>query len=570
MEKKLTLNKISIKTLISGFILHIILSTIHLWTTVARYFYSYLIELNSLKFKESYLEFLFRLAIVFHSIFIPIGIVLNGNISSVKITSIGLLMKILSNAILIFIPNIIIVTITFLISSAGTGLAYFPVILEIWKYYPENKGLCTSFILSGFGFIRLIYKYISIKMINPNKLKIDLTTETYPQEINDNFKNYLKKIEIFFSVLSLLCVLLMFPYDEYNNILLFKKRKKNKKSQKYSLVELTNKSHKNLKFYYKNEDEKKEKKFFSAKILKLTNFRHEESSSSSYLKNLTKNLVENSEKKITKHFKEDENTQIPNKKITNKKDNIDPNLTEPLFSSLISQPYLQLTFIFFFAMIFSTIEISSMKKFGELNEYSENFLWYSSLLWKITNLFFYPIWGYLLDKIKFKKLYTIILSIEILISSSCYFIADNKFGFLLYSTVSSAVHTANVSLSPTVYSFIFDNEKGSLLFGISFILFNTFYIYRPAINATSQKIYYLLFYLVILLFNMLSLIILCFFDEKKYNYTGESDDGSEKSVKDSNSNSNDDEIELENIDFFDNEKKESESDDDEDDYNNNN
>ena len=564
MEIIFALNKISLRTLISGFILHIILGTIHLWTTTTRYFYSYLIELNSLKFKESYLELLFRLAIVFHSIFIPLGIILNGNISSVKITSMGLLMKILSNAVVIFIPNIIIVTITFLISSVGTGLAYFPVILEIWKYYPENKGLCTSIILSGFGFIRLIYKYISIKMINPNKLKIDITTGSYPQEINDNFKNYLKKIEIFFSILSLLCVLLMFPYDEYNNIKLTK-RKKIKKTKKFSFMGVanTNKSEGNLKFYYKNEDEKKEKEFFSAKILKLNNPRHEESSSSGYLKNLAKNLTESNEKIIKKRFKEDDDTKNPEKTKKNKKEIIDPNLTEPLFSSLISQPYLQLTFIFFFAMIFSTIEISSMKKFGELNGYSEDFLWHSSLLWKVTNLFFYPIWGYLLDKIKFKKLYTVILSIEILISSSCYFIADNKFGFLLYSTVSSAVHTANISISPTTYSFIFDNEKGSLLFGISFILFNTFYIYRPAINSATQKIYYLLFYLVILLFNMLALIILCFFEEKRYNYSGDSDADSNKSVVENNSNNNsEDEIEMDNIDFLDNEKKESGNDDD--------
>ena len=191
----------------------------------------------------------------------------------------------------------------------------------------------------------------------------------------------------------------------------------------------------------------------------------------------------------------------------------------PLRSLIISYPFMQLTFIFFFTMFFGSIELSSMKKFGLMNGHSEDFLWYSALIWKVSNIVCYTLWGGLLDLIKFKKLYMIILSSEILISATCYFISSSKIGFLLYSTISAAVNSANIAVAPTSFVMIFGIEKGALLFSISSLLHNTFYILRPLItNFAASKVYFLMFYLIICLFSMLASIILCFFVEKQYEY----------------------------------------------------
>ena len=208
---------ISFSTLISGFILHAILGTFHTWPNISKYFHSYLCEKNSVEIKKVYLNNVFSIFIVFHNIFISIGIILNKYMSSITITGIGLIMKIIANALFIFTPNIKIVTLSILICCCGCGLAYMPVIIEIWKYFPDNKGLSTSFALSGFGLTQLLFEDLSIKLINSNNDNIDFIYEVYSSHINDNFKLYLKKSEIFFSLLSVMCILLIFPYDKYKN-----------------------------------------------------------------------------------------------------------------------------------------------------------------------------------------------------------------------------------------------------------------------------------------------------------------------------------------------------------------
>ena len=77
-----------------------------------------------------------------------------------------------------------------------------PVILEIWKYYPKNKGLTTSIALSGFGLTQLIFEDISINIINYEKHKIDYIEGIYSYYVNDNFNFYLKTHTIFFSIVS--------------------------------------------------------------------------------------------------------------------------------------------------------------------------------------------------------------------------------------------------------------------------------------------------------------------------------------------------------------------------------
>ena len=60
---------------------------------------------------------------------------------------------------------------------------------------------------------------------------------------------------------------------------------------------------------------------------------------------------------------------------------------------------------------------------------------------------------------------------------------------------------------------------------------NTFYIFTPLIsNLLTEKIYYLIIYLIITLFNMLGFIVLCFFIDEKFvtnNSIGNSNDDNE-------------------------------------------
>ena len=100
--------KIGYYTLLSGFLIHLILGTLHSWPSIYRYFHSYLVQHNSIKISKQYLNNIFSFVIIFYNIFILIGVILTKNYDSITITGCGLLLKMLANIIPIFFPNIII------------------------------------------------------------------------------------------------------------------------------------------------------------------------------------------------------------------------------------------------------------------------------------------------------------------------------------------------------------------------------------------------------------------------------------------------------------------------------
>ena len=552
--------KIAFTTLLAGFLAHLITGTFHTWPSILKYFHSYLHEKNSSPISKVYLNNVFSLVNVFHNIFIFIGVILNKYFSSITITGIGLLLKIISNAFFIFIPNVKIVTLSILFCSIGCGISYMPIILEIWKYFPENKGLATSFVLSGFGLTELLFEDMSIRIINSEKENIDFINGIYSFYINDNFKLYLKKSEIFFSVLSVICIFLIYPYDKYKNFFtnsVFNQNNKSKNSKELTNDNNLKDSELNNKFE-KNENEKNKNNinnnysYFNNKDYKNCNSprlnrikkQNKASKNNNYIQKLASLFFNKKEKekiKINKNYSKEnsynDNSSTDIMTILNN----GSNKKDFFFSLIASYPFLQLTFIFFFTAMFGIIELSSMINFGFLNGHSEDFLWYNSFLWKTTNLLCFPLWGFLFDKIGFKRIYRMIITLEILICGICYYISYNKFGFILYSFMSALVNSGTIAIRPTDFSIIFDNEKGAFLFGISCFLTNTFYIFRPLIrNILTDKIYYLIIYLILTLFSMLGFIILCFFIDEKY-------------VPSFSNDSNENEMgeEMKNIDYYD-------------------
>ena len=208
----------ALRTLIAGFILHFILGTFHLWQTILRYFNSYLLEFNTTPIRDKYLEIIFSLSNVPHGLCMILGVLLTGYFSSLQITGVGLVIRIISESMYIFFHDIRIVTINVLISSSATGLIYLPIMLDILRYYPDSKGQCISFAMSGFAINRLMFKYISIYIIDPDSMEMIRGTRRYPSIINSNFHLYLKLYLIFFSILSVLCIYLLHPYKSKKNI----------------------------------------------------------------------------------------------------------------------------------------------------------------------------------------------------------------------------------------------------------------------------------------------------------------------------------------------------------------
>ena len=514
MKKKGNPN--ALKTLIAGFILHFILGTFHTWQSILRYFNSFLLEFNDTPIHHKYLETIFAVSNVTHGLSMCIGVILTGWFSSLKITGAGLMIRTIAESLYIVFPNIKIVTLNIFISSIANGLVYLPVILDVLRYYPKSKGKSIAFVLYGFGINRLIFKYISIYLIDPDSVEMIHGTQSYPSIINNNFKLYLKMYLMFYSLLSVLCVYLIHPYQP-------------------------------------KKIEIEERPFNKRKLTT-------DPSTFANLINIDKNFKEEDQNKVGDNNDEDESEDDDHyikyllDKICCKKKKLKngEKVQEPFSSLIISYPFIQLTFIFFFTMIIGFVELSSIRKLGSLNGHSEFFLWKTSFLFKAFNATTLPLWGFILDKIGFKSFYSVILIVQIIISSMCFFISSNQVGFILYNGISALLHSVNLAIQLTTYVLIFGNEKGVLLYSISWMLIYIFYIARPFIsNIFVSKIQYLMFYIFLTLFTMIALIILSFFVEKKHVYI-------DTSKGDENS---DEDKELEDMKF---EESESDEDDEED------
>ena len=338
-------------TICSGFLIHLILGTLQSWSSISSYLYSFLVQNNSMKISKVYLNNIFSLVIVFNNIFILIGILLTKKFNSITITGFGLLLKIYAHVITLFCHNIIIVTFCIFICSAACGICYMPVILEIWKYFPDNKGLTTSLALSGFGFIQLLFEDISINIINYEKHSIDYIDGIYSAYINDNFNKYFKLYNIFLSVLSVLSIIMIYPHDKYKKYL---RRSVNKYNYQYkNLINTVNENDD-----VGNNDEVEFNQ--SAHLFALQN---KKNAGNNYLTAIKNFFLKKKEKKrvdSNKKYKREDITSFEESKNEELAENLltdvrllkvpdkKPKNTKILFSLITSYPFLQLTSIFFF------------------------------------------------------------------------------------------------------------------------------------------------------------------------------------------------------------------------------
>ena len=199
MAKK---ERMAICTLLGAFLIHAIIGVFH--TRSKTYIYSYLQEISITKFSKHYLDLLFSISNAIYNIFIIIGVVCKAYFNTLTISGFGLGVRILCQSSLILLPDIRIVSIAILLSGASCGLIYLPILLDIWKYFPKTKGVSTAFVLSGFGITRLIFKYVTTSLINPDGVSLKTGTYKYPKDINESYLIYLKQSQIFFAVLSVL------------------------------------------------------------------------------------------------------------------------------------------------------------------------------------------------------------------------------------------------------------------------------------------------------------------------------------------------------------------------------
>jgi hypothetical protein len=85
---------------------------------------------------------------------------------------------------------------------------------NLWKYYPNNKGISKGILLCGYGLSAIILNKISNFIINPDQVKIDKITFLYPDYIGYRVPKYFLLTSIIMILLGLFASLFIFDYEE--------------------------------------------------------------------------------------------------------------------------------------------------------------------------------------------------------------------------------------------------------------------------------------------------------------------------------------------------------------------
>ena len=191
------------------------------------------------------------------------------------------------------------------------------------------------------------------------------------------------------------------------------------------------------------------------------------------------------------------------------------NKNEKIKDTLNSKPFLQLMFMFCLSTLFSYLKINDFPEFK-----NEEFKEYIFFLFNVTDIFFRILWGALLDIYDFKTLYLISLYIQIGIFSTFYFISDIKYFCITYSFLEGVTFSSTYVIQAFSFYKIFGVNNGGILYGFSKIFCNftqlIIYIFINYLN--TESIYFLILCLFYSICTMLSSIILCFIEVKKFDY----------------------------------------------------
>ena len=79
-----------------------------------------------------------------------------------------------------------------LIFGTGVGLSYTAPMIAGWKWMPDNRGLVSGGILTGFGVGGFIFSLLGSKIVNPQGL--NMVEGRFPDEVYNNFPKMLRTL----------------------------------------------------------------------------------------------------------------------------------------------------------------------------------------------------------------------------------------------------------------------------------------------------------------------------------------------------------------------------------------
>ena len=193
-----------------------------------------------------------------------------------------------------------------------------------------------------------------------------------------------------------------------------------------------------------------------------------------------------------------------------------------LIKALKSKQNFYLSLFCFGGPFFTILLTNTNRDFGNKNKLNQKGLQIMSLLIAFLNGSTRFIWGYFVDKFKFKEILFFILIIQLIISLSIYFIAYYKFLiiYIIENLIIAILNSGIFTLLAPTFSKFFGIKYGAEIFGITGIIVGISCFGGPIIAKfiIKENTDYLILYLTSSGIILITIVFLIFFKEEKFEF----------------------------------------------------
>ena len=199
----------------------------------------------------------------------------------------------------------------------------------------------------------------------------------------------------------------------------------------------------------------------------------------------------------------------------------------------------------FFTLYFLYMITNTNRSFGQINNLDENFLSFLSKTYSIINGISRIVWGILFDYFPFKKLMYYLLSLEIFISFTVYYIGEFKYLYFIYIIVSGVLFAGIIVIVMPLYNKIYGEKYSSKIYGIAMGIYGFSCLLGPIVSKVviKEKEDYKYVYFSGTLFSIISLINVSKFELKEFKYNSDLDELEKENYEVQNNEKNEEFIE---------------------------
>lgn len=408
--------------------------------------------------------------------------------------------------------------------GTSTGWIYLTILYNCYKYFPTKRGLIGGIVMGIYGLAPLISNYILLLMINPGNESAIKDPENgeyhFPAEIANKVPSSMRNLSYYFLGLLFIANILQFEFHEtkkkevdrtINNDIL----KQIDEVKEESLLESNIKS-----VLIKNNSLDIEKK---DSLLNEKKHFDEDNNDCSDTQNLEKEtMINENEISLINPSKNEEKTRnnLSNAKKSQQKRNeewskssMDSHDERECFSlkdAAKSKAFYLIISLMYLSVCNGYFMAANFKGYGITKISDDRFLTLVGSISSLCNGGARFMWGLITDRFPFKKIYMVILIIQMIEIATLRFISEYSIAYLLWVSVALLCEGGHFVIFPPLCLHVFGPKVGSRVYSLlifvtalsSVTQFGINLGLRPLIGYENEFLVYLGFTIVAFILNL--------------------------------------------------------------------